>query len=93
MPGFVKELSRYKFTAITGVNTLFNAMMNTEGFSSIDFSALKITLGGGMAVQKSVAEEWKEKTGCPLIEAYGLTETSPATMVRLGCLYLRPKRA
>jgi len=81
MPGFIKEISKYKFTAITGVNTLFNAMMNTEGFSKIDFSALKITLGGGMAVQKAVADEWKEKTGCPLIEAYGLTETSPAACI------------
>ena len=56
-------------------------MMNTEGFKNIDFSALKITLGGGMAVQKSVAEEWKELTGCPLIEAYGLTETSPTACI------------
>lgn len=81
LPAFVKELSKYKFTAITGVNTLFNALLNTDGFYKLDFSTLKITLGGGMAVQKSVAEEWKEVTGCPLIEAYGLTETSPAACI------------
>jgi long-chain acyl-CoA synthetase len=76
--GFVKELSKWNFTAITGVNTLFNALMNEPGFSELDFSPLKLTLGGGMAVQRSVAEKWKEITGAPLIEAYGLTETSPA---------------
>jgi long-chain acyl-CoA synthetase len=76
--GFVKELSKWNFTAITGVNTLFNALMNEPGFSELDFSHLKLTLGGGMAVQRSVAEKWKEITGAPLIEAYGLTETSPA---------------
>jgi len=75
---FVGELSKHKFTAITGVNTLFNALLNTDGFDKLDFSALKMTLGGGMAVQESVAKEWKEVTRCPLIEAYGLTETSPA---------------
>jgi len=78
MPGFVKELKKYRFTAITGVNTLFNALLNTPGFSSIDFSSLKIVLGGGMAVQEAVAREWKEATGTTLVEAYGLTETSPA---------------
>lgn len=81
MPGFVKELSTIKFTAFTGVNTLFNALMNTPGFDKIDFSHLKLTLGGGMAVQKSVADRWKEITGNPLIEAYGLTETSPAACI------------
>ena len=81
LPAFVKELSKHKFTAITGVNTLFNALLNTDGFSKLDFSSLKITLGGGMAVQESVAKEWKEVTGCPLIEAYGLTETSPAACI------------
>ncbi len=78
MKGFVKELGKYKFTAFTGVNTLFNGLLNTPGFAQIDFSSLKLSLGGGMAVQKAVAEEWKAVTGCPLIEAYGLTETSPA---------------
>ena len=76
--GFVKELSKWNFTAVTGVNTLFNALMNEPGFSELDFSHLKLTLGGGMAVQRSVAEKWKDITGAPLIEAYGLTETSPA---------------
>lgn len=81
MPGFIKELGRHPFTAITGVNTLFNALLNSEGFSDLDFSNLKMTLGGGMAVQKAVAEHWKEVTGVPLIEAYGLTETSPAACI------------
>lgn len=78
MPGFVKELSTIPFTAITGVNTLFNGLLNTPGFDKIDFSHLRLTLGGGMAVQRSVAERWKKATGCTLVEAYGLTETSPA---------------
>ncbi len=78
MKGFVKELSKVKFSVITGVNTLFNGLLNTEGFSDIDFSHLKVTLGGGMAVQESVANEWHELTGCVLAEAYGLTEASPA---------------
>ena len=81
MPGFVKELSRHNVTAITGVNTLFNALLNTEGFADLDFSSLKMTLGGGMAVQRAVAEHWKQVTGIPLIEAYGLTETSPAACI------------
>ena len=78
MPAFVKELSKFKFTAFTGVNTLFAALMNTPGFKDIDFSELQLTLGGGMAVQKSVADRWKEITKSTLVEAYGLTETSPA---------------
>ena len=78
MKGFVKELSKIKFSVITGVNTLFNGLLNTEGFSELDFSHLKVTLGGGMAVQESVATEWHETTGCVLAEAYGLTEASPA---------------
>jgi long-chain acyl-CoA synthetase len=78
MPGFVKELKSVRFTAITGVNTLFNGLLNTPGFDTIDFSSLHLTLGGGMAVQRAVAERWKKVTGCTLIEAYGLTETSPA---------------
>lgn len=81
IPGFVKELKQWKFTAITGVNTLFNALLNNEEFKKLDFSPLKVTLGGGMAVQKAVAEQWKKVTGHPLIEAYGLTETSPAACV------------
>jgi long-chain acyl-CoA synthetase len=81
MPGFVKELGKVKFTVITGVNTLFNGLLHTPGFDRLDFSALKISLGGGMAVQRAVAERWKQVTGTPLIEAYGLTETSPAACI------------
>lgn len=81
IPGFVKELKSWNFTFLTGVNTLFNALLNDEGFSKCNFSHLKLTLGGGMAVQRSVAEKWKEVTGTPLIEAYGLTETSPAACI------------
>ncbi len=81
MPGFVKELQGLRFTALTGVNTLFNGLMNTPGFEQIDFSNLKLSLGGGMAVQQPVAERWKKLTGSPLLEAYGLTETSPAVCI------------
>ena len=81
IPGFVKELSKWKFTAITGVNTLFNSLLNNPDFKNLDFSTMKLTLGGGMAVQKVVAERWKQVTGVPLIEAYGLTETSPAACI------------
>ena len=81
IPGFVKELKKWKFTAITGVNTLFNGLLNNEEFKKLDFSHLKVSLGGGMAVQKAVAERWKQVTGRPLIEAYGLTETSPAACI------------
>jgi long-chain acyl-CoA synthetase len=76
--GFVKIMRRYRFTAMTGVNTLFNALLNNERFRHLDFTAFRLTLGGGMAVQASVAKRWKAVTGVPLIEAYGLTETSPA---------------
>jgi long-chain acyl-CoA synthetase len=81
IPGFVKELSQHKFTTLTGVNTLFNALLNDPGFAVLDFSSMRITLGGGMAVQKAVADKWKQVTGVPLIEAYGLTETSPAATI------------
>ncbi len=81
LPGFVAELGKYPFTAITGVNTLFNALMNTPGFAQLDFSNLRMTLGGGMAVQRAVAERWLEVTKTPLVEAYGLTETSPAACI------------
>ena len=81
MPGFVKELKKTSFTAITGVNTLFNGLLNTPGFDQIDFSKLHLTLGGGMAVQRAVAERWKQVTGTTLVEAYGLTETSPAACI------------
>ena len=78
---FVADLKKYPFTVLLGVNTLFNLLLNTEAFRALDFSTLKITLGGGMAVQKSIAERWKQLTGVPLIEAYGLTETSPAATI------------
>jgi long-chain acyl-CoA synthetase len=81
MPGFVKELKGSNFTAITGVNTLFNGLLNTPGFEQVDFSRLHLTLGGGMAVQRAVADKWKQVTGVTLAEAYGLTETSPAVCI------------
>ncbi|HTL13539.1 MAG TPA: AMP-binding protein [Thermomonas sp.] len=81
MAGFVKELKAIPFTAITGVNTLFNGLLHTPGFDQIDFSRLHLTLGGGMAVQRAVADKWKQVTGCTLAEAYGLTETSPAVCI------------
>jgi long-chain acyl-CoA synthetase len=77
LPGFVKELGQWKFSVITGVNTLFNGLLNTPGFDKLDFSALKVTVGGGAAVQKPVAERWLQVTGRGITEAYGLTETSP----------------
>ena len=77
MPAFVKELGKYTFTAITGVNTLFNGLLNTSGFKDIDFSSLKMSLGGGMAVQRPVAERWEKVTGSRLLEGYGLTECAP----------------
>ena len=81
IPGFVKELAKYPFTTLTGVNTLFNALLNDPGFAKLDFSKLNVSLGGGMAVQRAVAEKWKQVTGNTLIEAYGLTETSPAATI------------
>ena len=81
IPGFVKELSKWKFTAFTGVNTLYNALLNNEDFRNLDLTSLKLALGGGMAVQKAVADEWKKVTKSTLVEAYGLTETSPAACI------------
>jgi len=81
MPGFVRELQKVPFTFIPGVNTLFNGLLNTPEFAELDFSTLKGALGGGMAVQRAVAERWREVTGTPLVEAYGLTETSPAACI------------
>lgn len=81
MADFVKELDAHDFSALTGVNTLFNGLLNTPGFSDLDFSSLKMSLGGGMAVQKAVAQNWKSVTGSTLVEAYGLTETSPAACI------------
>ncbi len=81
IPGFVRELSRHRFTIITGVNTLFNALLNHPDFEKLDFSGLQVSLGGGMAVQHAVADRWRKVTGRTLIEAYGLTETSPAVCI------------
>lgn len=80
-PAFVAELRQWRFSFISGVNTLFNALLNTPGFAELDFSKLRITLGGGMAVQRSVAEHWQRVTGNVLTQAWGLTETSPAACV------------
>ena len=81
MAGFVRELSGIRFTGITGVNTLFNGLLNTPGIDGVDFSALKMSIGGGTAVQASVAARWYEVTGTVLLEAYGLTETSPTVCI------------
>lgn len=81
MKHFVKELTKVKFSCITGVNTLYLGLLNTPGFSSLDFSHIKLALGGGTSIQPSVAERWKATTGSTLIEAYGLTETSPAVCI------------
>ena len=77
LPALVKEMGSWKFTTMTGVNTLFNGLLNTPGFDRLDFSALKVVVGGGAAVLKPVAERWQQVTGHYLTEAYGLTETSP----------------
>ncbi|WP_374478529.1 AMP-binding protein, partial [Zoogloea sp.] len=81
IPAFVAELGKYPFTVITGVNTLFNALLNNPEFEKLDFGSLKVALGGGMAVQQAVADRWKRVTGKTLAEAYGLTETSPAVCI------------
>lgn len=78
---FIKALKHYKFSAITGVNTLFNLLLNIPEFATVDFTKLKVALGGGMAVQKVVATKWQDLTKRPLLEAYGLTETSPAVCI------------
>ena len=80
MPGFVKEISKFRFNLLTGVNTMFASLLNTPGFRDIDFSALRVVVGGGMAVQPAVAKEWAEATGKPIVQGYGLTETSPAAV-------------
>lgn len=77
IPAFVAELKKYPFTALTGVNTLFNALVNSDDFSQLDFSRLKLSIGGGMAVQKAVADKWQNITKTRLLEGYGLTEASP----------------
>ncbi len=81
IPGFIKELGKVRFTALTGVNTLFNALLNNPDFSKLDFSGLNLTLGGGMAVQEAIAARWLKTTGKPIAQAYGLTETSPAVTI------------
>jgi long-chain acyl-CoA synthetase len=81
MQNFVKELAKYPFTALTGVNTLFNGLLNTPGFAQLDFSGLKLALGGGMAVQRPVAERWQKVTHTRLVEGYGLTECAPLVTV------------
>jgi long-chain acyl-CoA synthetase len=78
IPRFIKEMRRYRFTAMTGVNTLFNALLNHPRFAQLNFKSFRLTLGGGMAVQEAVAKRWKAVTGVTIVEAYGLTETSPA---------------
>ncbi|MDH3748170.1 MAG: AMP-binding protein [Gammaproteobacteria bacterium] len=80
-PAFVKELDRHKFHYFTAVNTLFAALLHTPGFADIDFSQLRVCIGGGMAVQPAVAEQWAKVTGCEIAQGYGLTETSPAAIV------------
>lgn len=77
IPGFVSELSKYDFSVLTGVNTLFNALVNNSDFANLDFSKLKLSIGGGMAVQRAVADKWQEVTTTRLLEGYGLTEASP----------------
>ena len=80
IPAFIKELKKSKFTAIIGVNTLYNALLNAPGFAQVDTRGLKLANAGGMAVQRAVAEKWKQVTGTPIVESYGLTETSPAAI-------------
>jgi long-chain acyl-CoA synthetase len=81
LPGMMKDLAKYKFTGFVGLNTLFVALCNNEEFRALDFSALKLTLSGGMALQLAAAERWKDVTGCPICEGYGMTETSPIVSV------------
>lgn len=83
LPAFVKLLQKHRFNAITGVNTLFAALLNTPGFDQVDFSQLRMTIGGGMAVQPTVAERWQAVTGRPIYQGYGLTETSPVATANL----------
>jgi len=78
--GFANEIANFEFNLFTGVNTMFAALMNTPSFDKIDFSHLRVSIGGGMAVQPAVAKEWKQKTGCTILQGYGLTETSPVAI-------------
>jgi long-chain acyl-CoA synthetase len=81
LPGFIKEIKKYKFTVFTAVNTLYNALVHHPDFESVDFHYLKASVGGGMAVQSAVADKWRKITGVPLVEGYGLTETAPVLCV------------
>lgn len=81
IPGFVKELQKYKFTAISALNTLYNALLNNPDFGKIDFSRLRLSTAGGMAMHQTVADRWQKATGAPIIEGYGLTETSPVATI------------
>ena len=81
IPGLIKEMGKVPFSAFTGVNTLFNALLNHPDFAHLDFSRLRLTMGGGMAVQRSVADRWRAATGVSIAQAYGLTETSPAVTI------------
>jgi long-chain acyl-CoA synthetase len=95
LPSVIKEYKNYKVTIMTGVNTLFNALLNHPDFASVDFSSLRFGFGGGMAVQRAVAEKWRKVTGAPLVEGFGMTESSPVASVnpldgsgRPGCIGL-----
>jgi len=79
--GFARAIAKLKFNLFAGVNTLFASLMHTPSFSSIDFSHLRVCIGGGMAVQPAIAKEWREKTGTTILQGYGLTETSPVAIV------------
>lgn len=81
IPALIKTMNKEKMTGFTGVNTLFNALLNHPDFAKVNFSSLRLVLGGGMAVQKAVSERWEKVTGLPLVQAYGLTETSPAVTI------------
>ena len=81
IPAMIKDMKKFKFTAVTGVNTLFSALLKDPQFALLDFSNLRLSLGGGMAVQRAIAEKWQQVTGAPLLEAYGLTETSPCVTI------------
>lgn len=83
MPGFVRELGKHRFNYITGVNTLYAGLLNTPGFADLDFSSLRLSVGGGMAVQESVSRRWQSVTGKPIVQGYGLTETSPVATSNL----------
>jgi long-chain acyl-CoA synthetase len=83
MPGFVKELRKHRFNYITGVNTLYAGLLNAPGFADLDFSSLRLSVGGGMAVQEAVSKRWQKVTGKPIVQGYGLTETSPVATSNL----------